>query len=74
MLHATFVALLFIVKNICGFNYERGEILSKIFKDFTFAGKKFSSLSAKYIPVNFENNNDISLAMERNMEMGEVLP
>lgn len=48
--------------------------MAKQFKDFTFAGKKFRDLSAKYISVDFENNNDITLAMERNMEIGETNP
>lgn len=48
--------------------------MAKQFKDFTFAGKKFSGLSAKYIAVDFEECSDISLAMERNMETGEINP
>ena len=40
--------------------------MAKLFKDFTFTGKKLSSLSAKYIAVNLDDSSDISLAMERN--------
>lgn len=46
--------------------------MAKQFKDFTFTGKKFSSLCTKYISVDFEDNSDIPLAMERNMEIGET--
>lgn len=46
--------------------------MAKQFKDFTFTGKQFSSLCTKYISVDFEDNSDIPLAMERNMEIGET--
>ena len=46
--------------------------MAKQFKDFTFSGKKFSSLCTKYISVDFEDNSDIPLAMERNIEIGET--
>ena len=40
--------------------------MAKLFKDFTFVGKKFSSLSAKYTAVDFNESSDKLLAMERN--------
>lgn len=44
----------------------------KQFEDFTFSGRKFSDLSCEYIPANFNNEMDISLALERNMDSGET--
>lgn len=45
--------------------------MSKEFKDFTFAGKSFSELSANYTgSVSFDESDD-ALAMERTMELGE---
>ena len=41
------------------------------FLDFTFSGKKLSGLSTKYIPVQFDENSDIALGLERDMEAGE---
>ena len=46
--------------------------MAKQFKDFSFCGKKFSGLSTKYISVDFDNNSDINLAMERDMTVGET--
>ena len=50
------------------------DVIAKLFKDFTFTGKKLSSLSAKYTAVDFNESSDKLLAMERNMEMGETNP
>ena len=45
--------------------------MSKEFRDFTFAGKSFSELSAIYTGlVSFDESED-NLAMERTMELGE---
>ena len=51
---------------------RRGEQMAKQFKDFSFCGQKLSDLSTKYISVDFDNDSDINLAMERDMEMGET--
>lgn len=45
--------------------------MSKQFKDFMFCTKKLTDVF-NYISVSFDNTDDISLAMERDMEKGEV--
>lgn len=46
--------------------------MAKEFKDFTYGGKKLSSINKNYISVSFEQNEDINLAMEREMEIGST--
>ena len=46
--------------------------MSKIFKDFTFHGKKLSSLSTKYISASFDSEITKELAMERDMDVGST--
>lgn len=45
--------------------------MAKVFKDFLFANHKLSEFG-NFIPVDFDNGSDISLALERDMEMGET--
>lgn len=45
--------------------------MAKQFKNFTFCEKKLKDIF-DFISVSFDNNSDISLAMEREMEKGET--
>lgn len=46
--------------------------MAKIFKDFKFYGKLFSQLSAKYVSVDFDENSEINLSLDRDMVTGEA--
>lgn len=46
--------------------------MAKQFKDFTFLDKKLSSLNVNYMSVDFDNNQEINLALERDMTVGET--
>lgn len=46
--------------------------MAKQFKDFSFVGSKLSDLSTKYMSVDFDNNQEINLALERDMTIGET--
>lgn len=48
--------------------------MSKSFKDFIYLGKRFSELKHSYISASFEDSDEVALAMERNMEVGETNP
>ena len=45
--------------------------MAKEFKDFTFKDKKFSQLPFKCISVDFEQDSEIPLGLEKDMEVGE---
>lgn len=45
--------------------------MAKEFKDFTFCGQKLSDLNANYISVDFDNDEDINLGLERDFESGD---
>lgn len=45
--------------------------MAKVFKDFLFANRKLSEFG-NFIAVDFDGDSDISLALERDMEMGET--
>lgn len=46
--------------------------MAKEFKDFTFCGQKLSDLNVNFISVDFDNDEEISLGLERDFEVGEA--
>lgn len=45
--------------------------MAKVFKDFLFANHKLSEFG-NFIAIDFDGDSDISLALERDMEMGDT--